>query len=99
MICEITSTNNVTIVTLGDSLNISNAQEVYSQLHEALTYGCPILFDASCVERVDTSILQIRSTFFCDPAAGSLGLNWKNPSTVFKEAALQLDLGSILTLT
>lgn len=81
-----------------ESLDISAAQDLHKKLKKALSEERPIVVNASKVERVDTSILQMFYALSKTAKKQQLALTWQAPSQKFQDAARLLDLEDGLEL-
>lgn len=77
-----------------ETLDISMAQELYEQLLAALNDEQSIVVNASKVERVDASILQMFCVLSEAARQQELTLEWQEPSQKFKDSVHLLDLGA-----
>jgi anti-anti-sigma regulatory factor len=84
--------------TLDAVLVINNAHMIYGQLNTLIDAKKDILIDASSVEMVDTSILQLLLSFVLKQQQQSLKVSWLNPSSELLTRAKMLDVANQLGL-
>lgn len=82
-----------------ETMDISIAQKLHKQLLKALTEERSVMVNASKVERVDASILQMFCALSQAVRQQELSLEWQEPSQKFQDSARLLDLGDSLGLT
>jgi ABC-type transporter Mla MlaB component len=78
--------DNITDITLGDSLTIAQVGDLYAQLLASLAEEQAVNIDISNIERVDTAALQLLYGYQRDGHAQGLVIIWSNPSKVFCDA-------------
>lgn len=83
---------------LDSVLVINNAHTMHGQLTALINAKKNVVIDASAVEMVDTSILQLLLVFVKKLHAENLKATWMNPSNEFLSRAKILDLTEKLGL-
>lgn len=86
------------VVTLPERVDISMVSEVYLTLSVALETDKDISVDASAVERIDASGLQLLLAFMLQTSKQSLKCLWVNPSVALVKSARLLGLDRQLLL-
>lgn len=81
-----------------DSVDISGIAELHNQIATELEEGCTISLDASQVERIDTTGLQLFASLFNEAATKNMTINWVNPSDTLRSSASLLGLEELLQL-
>lgn len=81
-----------------DSVDISGIAELHNQITSEMEEGCTISLDASQVERIDTTGLQLFASLFSDAANKKMTVNWVNPSDALRTSASLLGLEELLQL-
>jgi anti-anti-sigma regulatory factor len=84
---------------LDSDLSIRNAELFYSSCESEYAKGGDVSIDASDVDRIDTTILQIITALKVRLEFEDLHLNITEPSAEFIHSAELLGLASILELT
>ena len=79
-------------------MDISMASVIHEQLKEFLAKGQPVVMDASAVERVDTTAVQMLAGFTRDAASAGIQVTWQNPGKALQEAGRLLGLSDQLGL-
>jgi ABC-type transporter Mla MlaB component len=87
-----------TLVYCSPECNISVAQDLYDTLQAALGAQCPVVLDATHVERVDTAVLQMLCAFVRDAQASGIVVQWRQPSPALENAAQLLNVRTCLAL-
>ena len=87
-----------TLVYCSPECNISVAQDLYDTLQAALGAQCPVVLDATHVERVDTAVLQMLCAFVRDAQASGIVVQWQQPSPALENAARLLNVQTCLAL-
>jgi anti-anti-sigma regulatory factor len=93
-----TEAPHTTLIYCGPELDISEAQDFYDILQAALRARCPVVLDATHIERVDTAILQMLCAFVRDAQASNMVVQWRQPSPVLESAARLLNMRACLAL-
>lgn len=83
-------------VVLASQPGIKNIAELKEQLTAALGSGSAVTVDAAKVESIDTAALQLLVAFANSVRERSGTVEWKQPSTVFREMADLADLSRCL---
>ena len=83
---------------LSEQVRISHSSELKDQLTKLLSAKKKIEIDASKVEKIDTSGLQLLTAFSIQANAQAIELEWRSPSEPFIAAAKLLDLTQYLGL-
>lgn len=86
------------VVTLPQNARIGQAEALKSKLQKALEKGTPVEVDASKVEKIDTSVMQLLTAFCIKADAGSVEIKWRNPAETVRQAATLLGLERFLKL-
>lgn len=81
-----------------DSVDISGIAELHNQIATQMVEGCTISLDASQVERIDTTGLQLFATLFNDAPSKNITVSWLNPSDALRTSARLLGLEELLQL-
>ncbi len=87
-----------TRVTLDGALDVSAAKQLRERLSTALDAGCPVVVDASAVDRVDTAALQVLISFSRDAERQEMAVRWADPSDSLCDTAAFLDVSRFLGL-
>lgn len=91
------SKSDTITVSCGDVLNIARVGEFYTELTMILNEEKPIEVDASQLERIDISGMQVLLAFYQKAKSSGLEFSWGNPSDSFLRSAelvgLQQQLG------
>lgn len=74
-----------------DVMDISGVAELSSMLQE-IGNGFTVTFKAEGVERIDTSTLQLLTSFIRDASTRDISVEWKNPSAALINSARLLGL-------
>ena len=74
-----------------DVMDISGVAELSSILQE-IDNGYTVTFEAEGVERIDTSTLQLLTSFIRDASTRDISIQWKDPSEVLVNSARLLGL-------
>ena len=90
--------NELTLIDLEDSFDITVADKFRIKLLEALSCSKSIELNAENIERADTSALQVLCAFFKDAKVKGVKVSWIKPSLALKESAKLLGLISTLEL-
>lgn len=89
-------------VKLESEMTISKSEGLHSSLiatfEQSVEDSRGIAIDASEVERIDSSCLQLLYALFRDLEARDLNLNWKKPSESFIQSAQLLGLSEHMGL-
>lgn len=80
-------------------LDISVAQDLHKKLGKALGEARPIVVNASQVEKIDASIIQMFCALSQSAKGQQLRLEWQEPSQKFLDSVRLLDLGDTLGLS
>ena len=78
--------------------DISKAEVLHEKLESYLNDGVNITIDASLVERIDTSAIQILLSLFSSMEKQHLQATIKNPSETFLAAASMLGVSEFLRI-
>jgi phospholipid transport system transporter-binding protein len=89
---------HTTMICCSPELDISGAQDLYDKLQTALGAQCPVVLDATQVERVDTAVLQMLCAFMRDAQASGIAVQWRQPSPALENAARLLNVQACLAL-
>jgi anti-anti-sigma factor len=84
---------------LEQNSDISKAEMLHEKLESHLNAGVSIVIDASQVERIDTSALQVLAALFATMKTRHLHFSITSPSDVFLKSASLLGLSECLCLT
>lgn len=90
-------TNRRTLHLTGQ-LGIREVNDLKAKLTTLLEVGRRITLDASKLEKIDTSALQLLTAFYRSAIAKSIEVKWKNPSNRLLRAAELLGLSEPLGL-
>jgi len=93
-----TAAQHTTLIDCSPELDISGAQDLYDTLQGALRAQCPVILDATHVERVDTAVLQMLCAFVRDAQASGMVVQWQQPLPVLENAAGLLNVRACLAL-
>ncbi len=85
-----------TVITLGESLDISTVTDLKTELTHALDLAGPITLDPTQVERADTASLQLLVSFLLEARRAGVPVNVLPGTDAFGEAVTLLGLGEIL---
>ena len=87
-------------VVLNSESGIRDVAKLYAELGKIVGRPEAVIIDASDVDRIDTSMLQVLAAFVRDRHAGGLAVTWSEPpSEAFLRAGRLLDLEAHLFLT
>lgn len=95
---EIQTTDKILELTLTPTLCIETVVELYEQLRPALDLGQTVSLDASTVESVDTTNLQLLAAFVLELGNNGTALQWRHPSEAFLQSATIAGLVDTLRL-
>lgn len=84
---------------LGTKCTIIRAEELHSQMEGLLQTGHDVEIDASQVEQIDTSALQLLYSFHQALNQDGKTLKWKSPSDQVVQTAKLLGLDEHLSIT
>lgn len=84
------------ILKLEKNSGIAVAEALGSKLEEYFAAGGPMTIDASEVERVDTSVIQLIYSFITSMTSSGVKVSIVQPSDVFKESVILLGFASYL---
>ncbi len=87
MTTEMQTTDKILELTLTPTLCIETVAELYEQLRPAIDLGQTVLLDASTVESVDTTNLQLLAAFALELGKNGTALQWHHPSEPFLQSA------------
>jgi anti-anti-sigma regulatory factor len=93
-----TEAPHTTLIYCSPELDISGARDLYDTLQAALGVQCPVVLDATCVERIDTAVLQMLCAFVRDAQASGMVVQWRQPSPALENAARLLNVRPCLAL-
>ena len=93
------SNSDTITVSCGEVLDISRVGEFYTELTMILNEEKPIEIDASLLERIDISGLQVLLAFYQKVKSSGLDINWCNPSESMLRAATLVGLQDQLGLS
>ena len=93
-----TEAPHTTLLYCSPECDISGAQDLCATLQAALRAHCPVVFDATHVERVDTAVLQMLCAFVRDAQASGIVVQWRQPSPALENAARLLNVQTCLAL-
>ena len=85
-------------VMCSETLDITQAAAMYTQLREALATRQPVTLDATAVQLADTAVLQVMCAFISAARAANIAVTWRQPSAAFCRAAGLLNLHDCLGL-
>lgn len=88
----------VTRIQLDKISDISKAEQLHEKLEALLNGGTAVDIDASLVERVDTAILQLLTSFVRTIGKQHLAARIVQPSARFSETVRLMGLGNALNL-
>lgn len=86
-------------IILDEQSKIAKAKSLKDKLSELLNNKNNIKIDASKVEKIDTSVLQLLTAFSLQAQRQSIEIAWQQPSPTFTTAADLLDLSQHLIIT
>lgn len=86
------------VLRLKAQLSIREAVDLKTQLGTLLESGRGVVLDASKVEKVDTSIMQLLTAFYRSADIQGIEVKWKNPSDYMLRSAELLGLSTPLGL-
>ena len=84
---------------LGAKCTIIRAEELHKQMEDLLQTGHDVEVDASQIEQIDTSVLQLLLSFHQSLSQDGRSLSWKTPSEQTLASAKLLGLDTSLGLT
>lgn len=84
---------------LGTKCTIIRAEELHTQMESLIQTGHDVELDASKVEQIDTSALQLLLSFHQALTQDGRSLKWKSPSDQVVQTAKLLGLDDHLTIT
>ncbi len=87
-----------TKIALEKSCDISKVEQLHEKLEAALERACNVEIDASAVERIDTSTLQLLYSFMNTMSKHHLDMRLINPSRYFRDTAHLMGLAGQLRL-
>lgn len=87
-----------TYMSFEDSMDISNADDLYKKLCQLFDNNRNIVLDADKVERIDTSAFQVLCTFFKEADQRGMKVDWQNPSEPLIRSARLLGVHEFLNL-
>lgn len=87
-----------TYISCEDSMDISNADELYKNLRQSFDESNDIVINADRVDRVDTAAFQVFCAFFREADQRGLNVTWKNPSEPLIRSAKLLGIHDLLSL-
>lgn len=86
-------------VTLPENLTIHHITESFADLKQIIeSENDDVVFDATAVDSIDTSGLQMLLAFVEDLTARDVAFSWLNPSALLKETAGNIGLATHLQL-
>ncbi|VAW87672.1 hypothetical protein MNBD_GAMMA18-2261 [hydrothermal vent metagenome] len=86
-------------VNCGDTLDISRVGELYTELEMIINEKKAIEFDASEIERIDTSGLQLLLSFYQKIKSSGFDFHWISPSEHLLRSASLVGLDKLLGLS
>lgn len=89
---------DVTRIQLEKVSDISKVEQLHEALEACLGASAGVEIDASAVERIDTSTLQLLAAFFRTAPTHHLEVRITQPSTSFGESVRLTGLGGVLDL-
>ena len=89
----------IEILDLGTKCTIIRAEELHKQMEDLLQTGHDVEVDASQIEQIDTSVLQLLLSFHQSLSQDGRSLSWKTPSEQTLASAKLLGLDTSLGLT
>jgi len=93
-----TEAPHTTLIYCSPELDISGAQDLYDTLQGALRAQCPVVLEATHVERIDTAVLQMLCAFVREAQASGMAVQWRQPSPALENAARLLNVRACLAL-
>jgi len=84
---------------LGTKCTIIRAEELHTQMESLIQTGHDVELDASKVEQIDTSALQLLLSFHQALTQDGRALKWKSPSDQVVQTAKLLGLDDHLSIT
>lgn len=81
---------------LKGQLDIREASNLKTKLGRLLKKNQGVVLDASKVEKVDTSVMQLLTAFYRSATAKGMEVRWKNPNSRLISAAQTLGLSGPL---
>lgn len=85
-------------INFGEVLDISFAAKLHTQLKDNSVIGGRVCFVSSDLTRIDTSCLQVLTSFMKYADENDIDIEWQEPSETVKEAARLTGLDHILKL-
>lgn len=92
------SRNTAQKLVLQEQVRISQSKELKKQLEKLLTAKKKIQIDASNVQKIDTSGIQLLTAFAIKAHKETIEIDWQSPSEPFVAAARLLNLNEYLGL-
>ncbi|HEX7027281.1 MAG TPA: STAS domain-containing protein [Gammaproteobacteria bacterium] len=83
---------------LKGQLDIREVSNLKSKLARHLETNRPVILDASKLEKIDTSVMQLLTAFCLSANSKGIEVKWKNPNDRLLRAAELLDLSRPLGL-
>ena len=93
------SNSDTITVSCGEVLDIARVGEFYTELTMILNEEKPIEIDASQLERIDISGLQVLLAFYQKVKSSGFDINWSNPSESMLRSAKLVGLQEQLGLS
>ncbi len=84
------------VLTLAETLHVSEVQELYTALQSALAAGQVLQVDGGAVERADGASLQLLAAFSREAAANGLAINWRSRSDALVSSAACLGMEEVI---
>jgi len=85
-------------ITLDGVVNIAKADALHHELEEIIKVASPAAIKAETVQRVDTAVLQLLSSFIISMSELELSVTWDGVSEELQVAAKLLGLEEALNL-
>jgi len=95
---QLTAQASKTVVNCESQVDIGIVVELHEYLKQALSEGQALEIDASQVERIDTSVLQLFHAYIREAGRQGLAVSWSGASEAVHAAARLLGLQQALRL-
>jgi ABC-type transporter Mla MlaB component len=85
-------------IVLASNCNVKDAAEMKQSLCAHLEHAAAVTLDVGCVERIDTSVMQLLCAFVRDRSAQQRQVEWLGDPYVLRDAARLLGVEALLCL-
>jgi len=85
-------------IKLDGVVNIAKADALHHELEDVIKNAAPIVIKAKTLQRIDTAVLQLLSSFFYSMSELELSVTWDGVSEELQAAAKLLGLEKSLNL-